>query len=201
MADDKTPRTTETLSQWPEKDFAYFPTVDPETDNPSVKPIFDAMREAGFGPLNIHLVLAHASEFYPSFHSFANALRGRGETSRADRELVILRTVQLRGAEYEFIQHRRIALSLGITTEQVDGLNQWRDLTYYDSRQRVLLAFTDDMISNGSISAPVWGKVVEALSPAEVVELALCSAFYTAVAQFTHAIPIQPETRVTKYGE
>jgi alkylhydroperoxidase family enzyme len=87
-----------------------FPLVDRDTNDPIVKPMFDAMKAKGAGPLNIHRTIANAPEVYKGFAAFASALRQSGESPRAERELVILRTTQLKGGDYEFAQHRRIGL-------------------------------------------------------------------------------------------
>lgn len=179
----------------------YLPMIDPDTDQKQVKPIFDAMKRAGNGPLHIHRILANAPAAYAGFAAFATALRAAGATSRADRELVILRTVQLLGADYEYVQHRRIALSFGVTPGQVEGLPNWRSQSCYDGRQRLLLEFTDRMIEEPENSNALLPELKRHFSPAEIVEVALVSSFYAAVAQFTHAIPIPPETRDTTYGE
>src|SRR5690349_10703782 len=103
------------------------PVIDTDTDDPIVRPIFGAMKEQGAGPLHIHRVIAHAPAIYQGFSSFAAALRAPGATSRADRELAILRTAQIKASHYEFIQHRRIGLSVGLTQRQIDSLSGWRE--------------------------------------------------------------------------
>ncbi len=177
-----------------------FPLVDWDIDDPIVKPIFDAMKAEGNGPLNIHRTIAHAPEIYRAYTALASALRHDGVTSRADRELCILRTTQLRSGEYEFFQHRRIGLTCGLTEEQVDNLEDWRAKPCYDERQRLILELTEQMVTTGVVDDHMLTEAKRVFSSRELVELAMTSAFYTALVQFSRALRIEPEIRVSNYG-
>ncbi|KMO37230.1 hypothetical protein VQ02_13800 [Methylobacterium variabile] len=177
-----------------------FPLVDPQTDDPVLKPIFDGMRARGAGPLHIHRTIGHAPEIYKGFAAFATALRQPGATSRGDRELIILRTTQLRKGDYEFAQHRRIGLTCGLTEAQVDGLADWKAKSVYSPRQQMILAFADAMVADGEVSDDLLARVKQTFSPKEIVELAMNSAFYTAVVQFSTAVRVEPETETTSYA-
>ena len=187
-------------SAQPPADLGPFPMVDKDTTDPVLKPIFDAMKAKGAGPLNIHRVIGQAPEVYKGFAAFAAALRLPGTTSRADRELTILRTTQLRGSEYEFIQHRRIGLSCGLTEQQVDGLSDWKNQPLYNEQQRLILQYVDSMVINGTVDDATTRAMRQSLSPKAIVELTMTSAFYTAVVQFSRAVMIAPETVATTYA-
>lgn len=178
----------------------WFPLVDIETENALLSPIFRGMQARGAGPLHIHRTIAHAPQIYEGFAAFATALRQPGATSRADRELVILRTTHLKGAEYEEIQHRRIGLACGLTQQQVDSVRTWREQDCYSSDQRLWLAFTDAMADNGSVGDALLAQVKAQFSLQAIVEMAMVSALYTAVAQFSRTVRVQPESEVTDYG-
>lgn len=177
-----------------------FPLVDRDTNDPIVKPIFDAMKAKGAGPLNIHRTIANAPEVYKGFAAFASALRQDGESPRAERELAILRTTQLKGGDYEFAQHRRIGLSCGLTESQIEGLPEWASKTIYSDRQRLILQYVDSMVANGTVDDPTMMKVKQVFSPQEIVELTMTSAFYTAVVLFSRAVRIEPEKQETSYA-
>lgn len=177
-----------------------FPLVDKDTNDPIVKPMFDAMKAKNAGPLNIHRTIANAPEVYKGFAAFASALRQNAESPRAERELAILRTTQLKGGDYEFAQHRRIGLSCGLTAAQIDGLPDWKSKTVYNDRQRLILQYVDSMLANGTVDDPTMLKVRQVFSPKEIVELTMTSAFYTAVVQFSRAVRVEPEKVETTYA-
>lgn len=178
-----------------------FPGVDPDTEDPVVAPIFGAMKARKSGPLNIHRAIAHAPSVYQAFSGLASALREPGATSRADRELAILRTVQIKQAKYEFIQHKRIGLSVGLTNRQIADLGSWSVSDAYTPRQRQILTLTDGVVGGEGFPAETADALTRSFSPQELVELTMVSAFYVAVGQFTHAIFIEPETDASSYGE
>ena len=60
---------------------------------------------------------------------------------------IILRATQLARGDYQFGQHGRLAISCGITVEQIDSLPQWRDSKLFSDRHRAVLAFADAMAS------------------------------------------------------
>jgi alkylhydroperoxidase family enzyme len=177
-----------------------FPLVDRDTNDPILKPMFDAMKAKGAGPLNIHRTIANAPEVYKGFATFATALRQNAESPRAERELAILRTTQLKGGDYEFAQHRRIGLSCGLTEQQVDGLPDWKSKTVYNDRQRLILQYVDGMLASGTVDDQTMLKVKQVFSPKEIVELTMTSAFYTAVVQFSRAVRVEPEKQETSYA-
>lgn len=177
-----------------------FPLVDADTQDPVLKPIFDGMKARGAGPLHIHRTIGHAPEIYKGFAAFATALRQPGDTTRGERELIILRTLQLKGGDYEFVQHRRIGLTCGLSEQEVDNLAAWRDKPFYSDRRRLILEYADAMLSSGTVGDPVMLRVKAEFSPKAIVELTMNSAFYTSVTQFTQAVRIEPETVVTSYA-
>mgnify|MGYP001005532950 CR=1 FL=1 len=188
-------------AEWPQDGADWFPAVDPHTPHPLLAPLFGALREAGRGPINLHRVLANAPEFYEGFLRFGVVLRGPGETSRAERELAILRTVQQLGADYEFAQHRRIGQSVGLGGDQIDALADWRGSALFDPRQRLILELTDAVVQRQPIAPPLQDGLRQAFSPGAVVELTLVSVMYVAIAHLSHALPIPPGEGATRYGE
>jgi alkylhydroperoxidase family enzyme len=177
-----------------------FPLVDADTTHPRLKPIFDKMKAKGAGPLHIHRTIAHAPQVYEGFAALATALRQPGATDRSDRELAILRTTWLRQAEYEYIEHKRIALGCGLSQQQVDGVENWQGESCFSPRQRLILRFTDAMMDNGNVDDATRRIVREQLSPPEIIEIAMVAAFYTAVSQFSHTVKVRPEAEASNYG-
>ncbi len=181
---------------------ANFPLVDIDTDDPLVKPLFDAMKARGAGPLHMHRTIAHAPAVYAGFAQFATALRAEGATSRADRELMIVRTTQLRDSHYELTEHKRMALACGLTAEQVEAVGGWRESALFDERQRTILRLADEMYfePNGVISLALFDTLMRDFPLQAIVELVMTASFYIGLVHFSHVVRVQPETVVTNYG-
>ena len=167
------------------------PLVDPESPDPEVAAVFDAIRAHGGEPLHLHRTLAQAPALLRPFLDLAFALRLNAKTPRRDRELVILRTLQHTRGEYGFVHHRRMGLAAGLTEDQIDDLARWRDSGRFTARERALLAYTDGMFAPGGVDAPTFEAAAGHLpAPGDLVEITLTSAFYSAVAQLTNTLCI-----------
>ena len=181
---------------------ARVPLVAPDTKDAIVGPIFDAIRSRGGQPLNMHRAVANSPKIFKSYVDMAITLRTAATTPRADRELIILRTAQLAGGEYEFAQHRPMAVSCGMTAAQLDALGQWRTSKAFSDKQRAILAYADGMASPKGVDDAVFADLRKYYNDQEIVELTVTSAFYGAVAQITRALSVklEPNAGQTAYG-
>lgn len=80
------------------------PLVPSDTQDPIVGPIFGGIKSRGGEPLNMHRTVANAPKIFKAYVDMAITLRTAAVTPRADRELIILRTAQLGGGDYEYAQ-------------------------------------------------------------------------------------------------
>lgn len=176
------------------------PLVDPFTQDPVLRPIFDGMRSRGLEPLNIHRTIGHAPELYKAFAGLATALRFSGVTPRVDRELMILRTTQLKEGDYEFAHHKRIGLTCGLTEAQIDSLPRWRRTSVFNNRQRAILEYAEQMVQAAEVDDATFATMQRLFSPQEIVELTMTSGFYVGVAQFSRALRIEMDKSPTTYA-
>ena len=181
---------------------ARVPLVAPDTKDPIVGPIFDAIRSRGGQPLNMHRAVANSPRIFKSYVDMALALRAGATTPRVDRELIILRTAQLAGGHYEFAQHRPMAVSCGMSAAQVDALPRWRDNASFSDRQRAILAYADGMASPSGVDDAVYAALKKHFTDAEIVELTVTAAFYGMVSQITRSLDVklEPNAGQTAYG-
>lgn len=181
---------------------ARVPLVPSDTKDPIVGPIFDGVRSRGGQPLNMHRAVAQSPKIFKAYADMALALRIAATTPRADRELMILRTAQLSGGEYEFAQHRPMAVSCGISEAQIAGLAQWKTGGTFSDRQRAILAYADGMASLKGVDDAAFAGLKKYFNDQEVVELTVTSAFYGAVGQITRALSVklEPNAGRTAYG-
>lgn len=181
---------------------ARVPLVPSDTQDPIVGPIFGGIKSRGGEPLNMHRTVANAPKIFKAYVDMAITLRTAAITPRADRELIILRTAQLGGGDYEFAQHRPMAISCGITVEQLDALKQWKGSKLFSDKQRALLAYTDGMVSPLGVDDATFAALERFYNAQEIVELTVTSAFYGAVSQITRSLAVQlePNAGQTAYG-
>jgi len=181
---------------------ARVPLVPPDTKDPIVGPIFEGIKSRGGQPLNMHRTVANSPKIFKAYVDMAITLRTAATTPRVDRELIILRTAQLAGGDYEFAQHRPMGISCGLSAAQVDGLQNWQKRTDLSDRQRAILAYADGMASDKGVDDRTFAELRKHFNDQEIVELTVTSAFYGAVAQITRslAVKLEPNAGQTAYG-
>ena len=84
--------------------------VSPDIDDPILNPIFDKFRDAGHEPPDLYRVLANAPAMLKAWVDLAWPLRLEATTSRALRELIIMRVAVLTDAAFEWEAHWPAAL-------------------------------------------------------------------------------------------
>jgi alkylhydroperoxidase family enzyme len=122
---------------------------------------------------------------------------------RFDRELIILRATQLAHGDYQFGEHRPIAMSCGIAAAQIDGLARWREGGMFNDRQRAILAYADAMVSQAGVNDATFAEMKRFFTTQEIVELTMTAAYYSGSSQITRALRVQPEPAAdaTGYGK
>ena len=179
------------------------PQVQDAEAAPAVARIFAAIRAGGSEPLTMHRAVANAPELFVAYVGMARAIRADAQVPRADRELVILRTLQIEGGAYEFDQHAAMARSCGISPAQIAALADWRGASLFDPRQRAVLAWAEAMATREGPGDAEYRALAAILSPRETVELTLTAAFYAASARTTKALGVAPDpaaASVSRYG-
>src|SRR5262245_1208676 len=191
-----------TISLAPAQQAPRVPLVQDDTSDPDAAANLKAIAARGIKPHDIHRVYANAPKLQRRSSALAQAIRNEAIVSRNDRELIILRAAQLMGGDYQFTQHRPMAISCGITAAQVDNLLRWRESHLFNDRQRAILAYADGMVSPEGVSDATFEAMKRFFSNKEIVELTMTAAYYSGSAQITRALGVQPEKEAdpTGYG-
>lgn len=162
-------------------------------DNETVAAAFRVFREEGREPIALYRYLAAAPEMLRGFSELSRSLRYAGKTSRALRELVILRVAQLTRASYEWFHHVPMAAKAGIAAEKIDQLERWREATeLYSAGERAALAAAEEIVAAG-LSDAGFAALRESFDDGEVVELVLLVTHYLAVSRIIGSLGIEVE--------
>ena len=164
------------------------PLVSADSDDPLLAPIFDRFREAGRDVPTLYRTLGNAPAMLNAWVGLAWPLRHDATTSRALRELLIMRVAQLTGAGYEWVAHYPMAVQCGITAEQLADLRRWSESEL----------FTDEITDDVDVSDETWTPVAARYEAGELVELVLTAAYYSCVSRTLRALrlPVDPDDPV-----
>jgi alkylhydroperoxidase family enzyme len=163
---------------------ARLPLIDPETMTGDIRASFDRMPVK----LNIFRMMAHAEANMIPAMRLGNSILHKQKLSAVNRELLILHVAQIEGGAYEWRQHLPIALGVGVTQRQIDGLEHGNyDGDAFNAAERALLAFSKEVVENVRVSEPVFAKMRKHFAEQEIVETIFAIGFYMMMARLTEA--------------
>ena len=147
---------------------------------------------------NIFRMLAHSPSHLEQYCRLGGAIRHKGELDPVIRELAITRTGILCEAPYEVVAHKRIGRNVGVTDQQNEALDDWRQANCFSEVQRAALAFTDEIVNLRRPTDATFKAIAARLTPAALVELQLAVGFYIMTSKFleTFDIDMQPSHEV-----
>jgi len=128
--------------------------------------------------LNVFRVLLRHPPLAQRINDLLMTLLFKGSLDGRLRELIIMRIGWATGSVYEWTQHWRIAIRLGVSEEDLLAVRDWRDSPRFGAAERAVLAATDDTLERGAISAESWAAC-EAELPTVEERLELVSAIGT----------------------
>jgi alkylhydroperoxidase family enzyme len=108
------------------------------------------------------------------------------------RELAILRIAWRTASEFEWAQHWRFAISLGLPEPDLLAVRDWREYSSFDARDQAVLAATDDVVELGWISDERWLALNKVLSGDEVIDISFAIMTWSFVSSLlrTFAVPL-----------
>ena len=160
--------------------------------------VFETFRQEARDPIALYRVLAHSPPMLRAYAGLARGLRYDAATPRALRELMILRTAQLTGSDYEWAHHRAMAAANGVPEEQVRALPAWRSSTLFDRCERAALRCVEE-IHDVALSDEAFAELEREVGGPATIELVLLAAFYEAVARIIQALGLEVEPAYQAY--
>ncbi|WP_194238758.1 carboxymuconolactone decarboxylase family protein [Streptomyces spongiae] len=129
------------------------------------------------------------------FLVFGNHVLGKNTLSVRWRELVILRVAWRAQAEYEWLQHVRIARRAGVSDDEILALAR-PGAPGFDATEQALLTATDQLFSEADLGDVEWKELRDRLGTEQLIDLVYTVGQYQTVAMAINAFRIQPETDI-----
>lgn len=177
------------------------PLVPDESADDVVATVFERFHAEGRKPIALYRALANVPLLLRSYGVLAQSLRHDTVTDRRLRELVILRTAQLTGSEYEWTHHVPMAIAAGAPREQIRALDSWEQSSEFDEHERAALRCAEEVHAL-DVSDDTFRELERALGTPGALEVVLTASFYQAVARMLQAldVEIEPEYRSQAEG-
>jgi len=174
------------------------PMLPPHPEDPAAAALFDEVRSYGVELPNLYRVLGHAPAMLRAWLDLAWPLRLNAKTSRALRELVILRGSQIADTEYERVHHVQMALAAGVPQAKLDALANWRSSRLFDDAERAALRMAEEVTRGPAASADCMAELARHYTPSEQIELVLTSSFYACVGRICDSFEVELEDRLKR---
>ena len=153
----------------------------------------------GAPPLRLFRTVARNPRVLQRF--FAGSLLDRGSISLRLRELMILRTCALCGAEYEWGVHvATFGSKAAWTPEQVHSTARGGpDDACWSAEERSVIRLADQLHATSAVSEPVWQEASSSFGPEQLIELVLLAGLYHAVSFMANAFGVQHEESAPRF--
>jgi alkylhydroperoxidase family enzyme len=174
----------------------------PQPLDPILQDMFDKRRAMGGDIINLTLTTGHAPKFARASGVMALTIRFETSTPRRLIELVIFRTAQIVGSNYELNQHTPLMKMCGYTDQQIGEIANWQRSATFDEKQRAALGYVEQMAHGGNVDDPTFAELSRLFTPQQIVEISYTIGTYYSTGLLTKALKIQPETdgRLTVAG-
>jgi 4-carboxymuconolactone decarboxylase len=162
----------------------------PGEENPEQREVIEWLVQ---GPtVNIYRTVGRFPDLARAMVTLGRTLRS-GELSPRHRELLILRTGWNCQSAYEFAQHRRAALAVGMTLDEVRRIQEGPSAPGWDPFEATLCRAADELHGNGVISDDTWAALSSRLGDREITEATMLVGYYHLVSFFLNSLGVPLE--------
>jgi len=152
----------------------------------------------GAPPLKLFRTIAHNPRVLQRF--MAGGLLDRGSIPMRLRELMILRTTALCGAEYEWGVHvAAFAAKAGLTEAEWRATASGVDPGTWGAHDRLVLQLAEALHQAHTIDDALWTALSEALEPPQLIELIILAGQYHGVSYLVNALRIEHEDGAPRF--
>ena len=143
------------------------------------------------GEYNIFSTLARHPDLFRSWLGFGGYLLVGGALPPRDRELMILRTAVRCRSSYEWGQHVRISLRMGIERETIDRVLDGPGAAGWPDHESTLMRAVDELHDNARISDSTWDALADHYDERQLIELAMLIGQYHMVAFALNSLGVE----------
>lgn len=142
---------------------------------------------------NLLGTLARHPGLATAFLGFNNHLLRGTSLSPRRRELLVLRVAHHRGSDYEWAQHVLLARKAGLTDVEISLVADGVGAEPFTPLERSMLAAVDELLDDGTISAPTWAILSAELDEQQLMDLVFTVGAYSTLAMALRSFGIEPE--------
>jgi len=170
------------------------PPLAEDEGSPEVREMLNALPAGADGPVgeyNIFRTLARHPDLFRSWLRFGGYLLVGGKLPPRDRELMILRVAVRCRSSYEWGQHVRISLQMGIERDAIDRVLEGPDADGWSELESTLMRAVDELHDDDRISDSTWKALGKEYEETQLIELTLLIGQYHMVAFALNSLGVE----------
>lgn len=166
-----------------------------QTDLPEdMRWLFDRLKGDSGRIGDLWKVLGHNAQVLRGSMILGTALLQRSKLSGKLRELAIMRTGYLTGADYEYYHHMPAARRNGVSEEEIDAVPQGGAAKVYGDDERLVMAFADGLTATPpEIPEETFARGRARFSDQELLELVMTIGYYNMLGRLMAGVKIELE--------
>jgi AhpD family alkylhydroperoxidase len=144
------------------------------------------------GNLNVYRALANAEKVFTGWMLAGQAALTSPVLPVRLRELVVLRTAYLMDCPYELGQHRDVARTAGVGSDEIAAVvseSDWEEADF-SPVEFAVLRLTTELLTTRAVSAELFDHVHTALGSEAAVELLMVISRYAGLALMLNALQV-----------
>ncbi|HEU4731862.1 MAG TPA: carboxymuconolactone decarboxylase family protein [Kofleriaceae bacterium] len=169
------------------------PRVAPLRDDEMSAEQRDLLSRGNVARLNIFRTLVRYPELYRKWGAFGAHVLGQSTLPAREREIAILRTGHLCGAEYEVYQHTTIGKLVGLSDEELARIKAGPEAPEWSAFDRALLTAADELHAQQFLSDATWQALSERYETRQMLDLIFTIGQYTLVSMALNSLGVQIE--------
>ncbi len=171
---------------------ARIPPLAPADRDERTEALLATFRRSPDGPdMGIFATLAHHPKLLKKWSDFGGVLLYGGVLSGRDRELLILRTGFLCGADYEWGQHVVIGKACGLSDDEILMLTKPIDQAGWSAEDAALIRAADELHVDYMISDATWASLVPRYEAKGMIEICMVVGQYHLVAFTLNSLGVE----------
>ncbi len=149
---------------------------------------------ANLPPLNVFRMMANAPASFHGFLQLAGSILMQSEFDSRKREIAILRVAHVTRSSYEWTQHVRLALQIGVTQQEIDRIGVDGPVRGLDAEGSLLCRVAEEISRDVRLSDEALDAIVTRYGVRQATELILCCSYFNMLSRFLESTRVELES-------
>ena len=162
---------------------------------PNKREIYDRISGSRGTVLNLFKALLNSPDATDLVARLGQYIRYESSLNPVSREIAILATAKEMDSEYEWTQHKKVALDLGVSRETLKSIYSGRAPLGMLPKEGVYVQAAKEIVNEGTLSDSTFKALEHLIGSELVVDLVVLVGYYSMIARIINSLGIELEER------